>query len=91
MLKKTISRISSYRRLCVTSQKFHDILKGLLDGLRVGRAKIGWEEDVPVGFHHIGCHHFFTVNSIHVGSKVGDLAVMEPLPVTTTIHLPWKV
>ena len=32
----------------------------------------------------------FTVNSIHVGSKVGDLAVMEPLPVTTTIHLPWK-
>lgn len=32
----------------------------------------------------------FTVNSIHVGAKVGDLAVTEPLPVTTAMHLPWK-
>ena len=64
MLKKTISRISSYRRLCVTSQKFHDILKGLLDGLRVGRAKIGWEEDVPMGHHRIVCDMEYVFNTI---------------------------
>ena len=39
-------------------------LDGLVDGLRVGRAEIGWKEDVPMGLHHIVCNMEYVLDPI---------------------------